>query len=223
MPVIDSIPQSFQEGFNELALLDNNKFNAITDGLSRTPFKSSISKLVEIIAKKTSILPEEFEDIFLSVSSLVDFLDKGVKIPEIVDDIISIGKNDNVIEFKDENHEKDFKSRLTFLLENEQIYYAYKANDLATELGSLFLRSKIVTDIRPIFNAALDESPKVGLITHTLHIHYNLCEETGHRDVYIAMDSNDLNALRVDLERAQQKELNLLSMFKETGMINLND
>jgi hypothetical protein len=222
MPIISSIPTGYQEGFKQLSVIDSDKFNAIAEGLSSKSFASSITKLIEKISKLQNIPSEDFEDIFLSVGSLVDFLDKGFKIRDLVKDIVSAGKDDQIIKFKDEIEEKEYNKRLSFLLANQQIYYASKANDLATELGSIFLRSKVVTDIRPIFNVSLDD-PKVGLITHTLHIHYNSCEESGHRDIYISLDSNDIAILRLDLERAQQKEDNLRSMFKKMEMINLNE
>lgn len=223
MPIIFAIPKGYQKGFQQLSEIDAPTYKKIVEGLSYISLKPSITILVESVSEVKGISPDLFDEIFLSVGSLADFLDDGAEIKEIVDDIVKIIKTTDLIDFKNPKQEKEFVTRLTFLLGNQQIYYASKAFDLSTESGSLFLSSKIVSDIRPIFNVSVKEMPKAGIIAHTFHIHYKSCDQSSHKDIYFSLDSNDIDSLIDNLERAKLKEETLRLMFEKTGMININE
>ena len=58
------------------------------------------------------------------------------------------------------------------------------------------------------------------MIIHNLDIHYHKDSEV-HKDIYIAMDSNDIKELLDVLQRAQKKEEVLLALLTKTGIENI--
>ena len=77
-----------------------------------------------------------------------------------------------------------------------------KAAELMLEQRLVFFKSRVITDVRPLFDDAAEQL--IGFVpVHTLAI---TCYEDGEsRTVRVAMDSEDLGQLRRQLERAQRK------------------
>ncbi len=220
MAVISNIPKRFVEGFKAIASIDDETFNRIVDGFSYTSLKPSIRELAITIATDKSLDFDEVEKVLLSAGSLVPLLEGGIPIPDLLDSISSlINKN----RFFDESGKREkFTERLSVLLQNKQLYYAFKASDLVTENDNTFIQSRVVSDIRPIFDLNVEGAPKAGIIIHNLHIHYQSGQESEHKDIYFALDSKDINGLIEILERAKKKEIALQSIFEKTGMTNIN-
>jgi hypothetical protein len=209
----------YEEGLKELSSLTDERFAAIEKGLSQVEMASSTAEL----ASKIAILPEVDEDqlgkIFRSVRGLTDFLAEGATLDQIIDDVVSICLRKKLTQ---ETEIPKLRSRLFVLLSNNLIYYAYKAQDLVTENENVFLSCRIISDIRPIFEVNLEESPKVGLIMHNLHIHYQSDESGPHQDIYFSLNSSDVQSLIAALERAETKEETLENIMTKSSMININ-
>jgi hypothetical protein len=107
-----------------------------------------------------------------------------------------------------------FKDHLIELLDLESISIGTKAIDLQYENEHTFSSARIVTDVRPIFGANLEDAPAGAVIVHTLKITYR--EGNRHRDFFIALDAEDLSLLGGLLERADSKAKNLKSFLEGT-------
>lgn len=94
--------------------------------------------------------------------------------------------------------------------------YAAKAADLLLEQQSVFCRSRVITDMRPVFNEQAD-TIQGFLPFHTLAVRYHEGSET--KETHIAMDFNDLVILRDQLTRAEQKERILASSMAAKGWL----
>lgn len=220
MPIISAIPEPYQEGFKKLSLLSESEFQKIKEGLSAMALTHSIRSLTDKLTETSSLEYEEISQIFYSVGSLTSLITESESISELVDDITKISLRDDIIKAG----KKDiFENRLLFLLENKQIYYASKAQDLITEYSNIFLTSKIASDIRPVFDIDVDQNPKGALIVHNLHIHYQSDTESDHKDLFLALDINDIQLLKNTLERAEKKQISLQNILKSSGITNLNE
>lgn len=219
MPIINSIPEKYQSGFEELAKLNDEDFNKIQQSLEQIPFVSSIDNLMMKIYQLTKV-EIDLEDIFSSVGSLISFIENKDAIVEIANDIAKLSLDYDFI--KDEDKE-NFISRLIILLNGKQIYYAYKAEDLLNNYGNSFITSRIISDIRPVFELDLDEELKAGMILHNLTIHYQSNDEPFHKNISLTLTPSNIQELKEVLDRAELKEEKLQSILKISKMVDLNE
>jgi hypothetical protein len=220
MPLIFAIPEKYQEGFKELATIDEGTFAKIIEGFSYSSLVASVSTLVERISNSQGVNKQTVEQIFVSVASVMSFLESKESINEVIEDITKLSIEKNLFP---ENAKDDFKSRFLNLLDNKHIYYAAKGYSLMREHSNVFLSSRIITDIRPVFNLELESEPKAGLIIHKLHLHYQSDREGDHKDIFLSLDSTDLKILKDALTRAEKKEIALQTILKKAEITNLNE
>lgn len=218
MPKIKFIPERYEEGFKKISSIDEELFKDVIEGLSSSPLVSSLGELSENIAKQKKINDNDISEIFYSAGSLTPFIETEENLDEISEDVSTIAIEEQII---DERNKKKFKTRLNLLLRSKQLFYASKVNGLLTEYGNVFLQSRVVTDIRPVFGINPNDVPEAGIIIHNLHIHYQDDSEGAHKDLYIALDSTDIKNLKATLIRAEAKENSLQILYDKTGLINL--
>lgn len=216
---IDTIPQRFIDGFKAMATIDDKLFGKIEQALSNAPLSGSIPELVtHILTSVKEVAEDDIAALLYSAGSLCTFIETEENISEIANEIANIAVNDEIIESSLQNK---LEKHLYAFLRSKQLFYASKVNGLLTEYGNLFLRARIVTDIRPVFGIRPEEAPEAGVIIHNLHIHYQAHSEGDHKDFYIALDSKDIQILKAALERAEAKEKSLQQLYEKTGLINL--
>lgn len=221
MPRISTIPQPYIQGFEKIAKLDDSFFTAIEEGFKLTALVSSLSMLANKIAEVKKIDEDDIEDIFTSIGSLIPFLKDSSLVAELSEDIATVLTT--TLKGKTKKPKGVIKQRLSFLLNSQHIYYAAKASDLITESENVYIRARLVTDIRPVFDKDLKENVIAGMVIHHLHIHYQSKEEGPHNDIYISLDSNDIKSLKEHLIRAEDKEKALKSVFQKAGLTNLDE
>ena len=90
---------------------------------------------------------------------------------------------------------------------------------LMAEHEHLFMTTRLVSDIRPIFSTDADKVPNAAILVHKLHIkHYG--QEGPNLDSFFVLDSEDLRSLKKTVDRALRKE-RLLSEFAKKSNITL--
>jgi len=100
----------------------------------------------------------------------------------------------------------DFAGKLLTLLNAEVFALIAKAHDLMTEDERIFCHARILTDLRPIFGLNLEDGPKAMVVVHTLKLDYHKQGSTkDHGEFYIALNADDLQALKKVIERAEVK------------------
>jgi hypothetical protein len=218
MSLISFIPQRYEEGFKKIASIEEVDFQLIKESIENGSLVSSVGKLVARIADVSGIDAVDIEKIFSSVGSLISFFENEDMVNEVIENITTIGYEGKLFENKEQ-----FFERLSFFLKNKHIYYSVKANDLSTDYGNVFLNSRIATDIRPVFGINIEDAPQAAMIVHNLHIHFQSDEEGNHKDIYLALDSDDLKSLKDAIIRAEQKEIGLSKIFEKAGITNLNE
>ncbi len=217
MEVIEYIPEKYEDGFIALYNMSKKDFEVMLNAISKLPLVSSPSNLVRQVSPDLEISMEDIQDVFFSIESLIPLVDKKIEKEEIINQLTTVIKKTELLVFSDDE-EKVFRDRLLALLNSEKVYYAVKADELITENAIVFLDSKIVTDIRPIFQKDAQEKPKVGIVTHTLQIHYRTCENSTHQTIFLSIDSNDIEALQENLERAVEKTKTLIEVLDKSEM-----
>lgn len=105
---------------------------------------------------------------------------------------------------------------LEILLAVPVIENTAKATDIATERERVFAGSRVLTDVRPIFERDPNQPPGGAVITQTLRIDF--FAEGEEHSLFVAMDDRDLRDLSSTLERAIDKTDSLRDFLGERDL-----
>ncbi len=95
------------------------------------------------------------------------------------------------------------RENLSILLGNKRIQHTAKAVDLASAYASQVHVTRVLTDLRPIFDESIGEVPVGWMIMHQLEISSS---ESGRlNELFIAATDRDLEILRDQIDRALKK------------------
>jgi hypothetical protein len=96
---------------------------------------------------------------------------------------------------------------------------AAKASGVMNDHARVYCHSRILTDLRPIFESNIEHSPAAVVAVHTLKIVYH--EGGEHKEFFVAMDRLDAMELSAHLERAFKKEDALKTLSEGNGFLFL--
>ena len=173
-----------------------------------------------IAASVTGISSEDLIDILSTIYSLCYVREAADShSPRFLDDLIEGIKATGRKELSlDAGEATRFREILNRLLSVKTIGVAVKAASLQHEAERLFCDVKILSDIRPVFGTEASSGPIAAVITHTMKIGYH--ENGDHQEFFVALDDEDLQALREAVDKAQKKESSLHALL---GNANLPD
>ncbi|WP_166482199.1 hypothetical protein, partial [Scytonema sp. UIC 10036] len=206
-----------------IGTIDNSNFDAILDFLKEVLPFSSVTKIVsELSSKVNNVTLNDLQEIITAIFSLYSLRDReNVSKEEIVEGIVNAALfSDEIPEFSGEEISQ-FQKRLTSLLEIEgSISITNKAETLLQEYERVYSNSRVITDVRPVFNGEPEKGVLGVLITHTLKIEYK--DINGTKEIYISLDSEDLKNLSKQLSKAEEKSEALQSMLNKANIIYLD-
>jgi hypothetical protein len=227
MPRIQ-IPKKYRYGIEKIITLDSAVFDNLIDALKNSNPSFHLKNLADTVSLK--IKEKEIEN--LTKDDLLNILDAIVSLYPLqtyssltIEDLAS-SLGEAVAELEDfpnvtEEQKKIFEARITTLLSiNGALDVASKVGELLLEYDHLFLSSRIITDIRPVFDSDLNKIPAGALIVHTLKLEYKQGNE--EKDFYIALDTNDVKKLREQLDRAEQKAESIKLMLNQAQVSYLD-
>lgn len=93
---------------------------------------------------------------------------------------------------------------------------ASKALELLVQHQRIYRSSRVLTDIRPVFPSDALSAPSSAVVVHTLKL--DMQSGTNRRTLFVALDRDDLIALKSTLERALEKDALLEEQLKLAGM-----
>ncbi len=116
-----------------------------------------------------------------------------------------------------------WRKRLIALLSTESAFLTVKAAAILTAQEHPFESVKIYTDIRPIFADRLVDGvklePSAAVLVHRLRL--CLGGENQPRELEVALDNRDLDALAKAVERARQKAAMLTGIMERSNLRHL--
>lgn len=227
MPRIQ-IPKKYRYGIEKIITLNSAVFENLIDALKNSNPSFHLKKLADTVCLK--IKQKGIED--LTKDDLLNILEAIVSLYPLqayssltIEDLAS-SLGEAVAELEDfhnvtEEQKKIFEARITTLLSiNGALDVASKVGELLLEYEHLFLGSRIITDIRPVFDSDLNKIPAGALLVHTLKLEYKQGNE--EKDFYIALDTNDVKKLREQLDRAEQKAESIKLMLNQAQVSYLD-
>ncbi|OZE29085.1 hypothetical protein CH278_19665 [Rhodococcus sp. 05-2254-5] len=117
--------------------------------------------------------------------------------------------------FRDSLNASENETSISTVLESRPVIRSAKAVDLDSSYERLLGRTRIFTDIRPMFEDDAREQVSLASINHTLEIVY---QSNGQDfDHFVTLDAGDLRKLRSQIDRALEKDENAQRFIAAAG------
>jgi hypothetical protein len=215
------IPQDHLTGLTKLALLPDDLASELREAIAKAVEKKKGSDIsaedigtigvlsrsdVDSIVEAVVGLNHAKTYYELSVDDFVEDVSEAIReSPEKLTDDVIAGVERRVREF---------------LSIGQLVQYA-KTNVLRYDHERTVHNLRILTDIRPVFGASVEEAPQIGVITHTLKIgyHHSLQRQD---ESFFAMDERDLQELKKAVERAEIKAKSIRKALSDSQIRIIN-
>lgn len=211
------IPDRYKPGLAVLAALSDDVFEKVAGSLSAMPPAEGEKELNAWLSSEANgISPSDLQSLVQTLASLYRLRVKyGVKAEALAIDVAEAASNDAF--FKQPTGA--LKNRLVRLLGIDALNLVdVKAKELQTEAEHIFCEARMITDLRPVFGSNVTDSPEAMIIVHTLKLGYHDFQSQTHREMYVAMDADDIAKLIEVLQRAEKKTKTLKDKMASIGM-----
>ncbi|MBD2568869.1 hypothetical protein [Anabaena lutea] len=217
------IPEQYQLGITLIIKIDESLFNRLLSAITEVhPFVDIDSLVLEISPKIEEVSINDLQEILKAIRSIYSLrIQENLKNTEIITGLVNaVSSNDTFSELSSEEL-AHFKQRLTKLLAIDgSISISSQAISLLQEYDSIFLNSRILTDVRPVFKAEKNEGIAGALVVHTLKIAYQ--DASGSREFYVALDSTDVQKLQEQLSQSLLEVEVIQAMLNKADVIYLD-
>jgi transcriptional regulator of NAD metabolism len=215
------IPESDYNGLAALLTLKDESRAELINALGEMPSSPTEDELVETISSKAkTIVPDIaalIAKVIISLSCGRIFLDSSIA--EFAKAICEAMEESGVEALKLGDERDRFEAFLVKILSFDSLSALMKAQTILHEYEHLWCNGRILTDLRPVFGSgSLDEVTGMGIV-HNLRIRYH--EAGDIKEIFVAMDSEELEELAEMVERAQTKEETLRSVLTKAGIAEI--
>jgi hypothetical protein len=183
--------------------------------LSETAPSYNVKAVASAVASRAKSIPRE--DVSRMIRAVISLYSaraySGSSINEFVDDICQAMEQSGRKELAiPKEKEKLVSERVKKLLSFEAFDVASKAMGLQSEHEHVYCKGRIMTDARPVFGPNPETGPNAVVISHILRVAYHEGSET-IREIYFAMDAEDLADLKALINRAELKAKSLKALL----------
>lgn len=213
-----TIPEPYVAGLKIILSLSNESTAELVSALQRIPAKVFPYALANEIASNVRGIPlDDLSKVIETLQSLYfSNLDYEAPAEIMAEDVSQVAAQKEAL--SKEDREK-FRDRLAKLLDIESLRIVTKALRVLRNNQNVFHEARIITEIRPVFASDVEESPPAAVILHMLNI---TCHGTdGHKELFIALDTDDVEVLRDVIDRADAKAVSLKSVLSKSGIVYL--
>jgi len=216
------IPKDDLLAIMQINYLSNTVIGELSSALETAPMKYDIEEMIGGISNSFSSIP--YDDL-VRIGSTLETLyhireTTNVELSIFIEDIIQgiqYGNYDNV-ELKEIEYDS-LKRKLEILLNIRTLKLASKSAMIQRDGERLYCESKILSDIRPIFDDDPSITPSAAVITHTLKIKYHTGREI--QEFHVILNSEDLESFSEVITRAQTKEKTLQLLMEKANLEDL--
>jgi len=199
------IPDAYLTGFTTLSELTPYEAEEISKLLSKAPVGSSIEDYQNIFkeANITVNIQEILETIFSLGSLLVD-KKADSDIIELASDLTSAFLSKKQEKISDDLAENLTQNLVTIFQNADNLKKSYKVFQLLSENAHIYRDSRIMTDVRLLFEDEVESAPHCGVVLHQLKIEY--LENEKPKSFFVCLDNEEVLKLIENLQRALKKE-----------------
>lgn len=214
------IPKEDQRALVTINRLPDASVETLIAALESAPPISNPEEMTAHIAKELPSIPSEKLEQVINVLYTLYFVRElsGVRPSQFFEDLMEgIRKNSS----EPAKGISKLESQLEKLLSIETLTIISKAARLQRDGERLYCDAKVLSDIRPVFGSEPTGRPAGAVLIHTLKIGYH--EGRDLREIHLALDSDDLEALSAVVRRAQAKDKTLRDLLKKSKLPNLGE
>lgn len=205
-----NIPDGEMPKLERIATLTEKVFQEMLSELRSAKPAITLNKFARSLQKVKS---NDARKVLSVIGSLYLFKDKGLTSEEVASGVAETAAEENPTRINARAAET-LRTRIKALLDlDKSVGITSKANDVLTEHQRTFCEARVLSDVRPIFPADL-KSPQGAVIVHTLKIEYH--ENGDHKEFYVALDTNDIEALKDVVLRAEEKSAVLEKFIQQS-------
>jgi hypothetical protein len=200
------------EAINALPKDAFGEMRSVLEKASPMPESDHMSKLVKerlpSITDSSSIVETLYTLYYIRELS-------GVRPDRFLDDLMDAVQDKLTLPKKELS---SLRTKLGRLLAIEPLNVISKAARLQRDGERLYCVATILSDVRPVFREPA-QRPVGAVLTHTLKIGYHKAKD--HREFYVILDSEDLEALSKLVNRALAKDKSLRDLLSSVNLPNL--
>lgn len=228
-----NIPEEYRFGVSKIRTLNEQSARNIRQALDKVTGvhpqgepATTVQPEDAALSAVTSVSKENPADLKKIAEALVALYGvksvREISVEEFADDVCDAMESLADPELRLPHAERaEFKNKLLILLGSEVLGLASKAHDLATEDERTFCHARIITDLRPVFGPMIEDGPKAMVVVHLLKLAYHQGNEK-HQQFYVALDANDLQAMRKLIDRAEAKAKSLKSTISDIRLLGIS-
>ena len=201
MPRI-KIPDLALPGFEAIAQLNEEQSQKFSQFLNSLPVGSKMEDINNYLFSELNVT--DSRSIVQTLVSFRELLEAdNVDFEELSSSLVNSYK-----ETKNEGREEEayfLKRNLQLIFSNSKnLKLTLKAKQLSTEDSFIYSDSKIITDIRLVFNDEIEDEKRNAIVIHKLHLEYYQNKEI--QDIFLTLDLSELKKLKDNIDRAIKKE-----------------
>jgi hypothetical protein len=213
------IPEKQKGGLIKLLNLSDKSLEEMISALEQvTPqlFPEELS--IEVVSKIRGVSPGDVAEILDTLLSLCfSGFHHDIQPEQLAEDVIEAMLETRMKEFQLSSEKQEwFKERLIRVFKIETLLVVAKALGVLQDNEKTFCGARILTDVRPVFGSDTGVAPKAAVIVHMLNISFH--QEGEVKELFIAMDTADVQILREVLDRADLKSETLRSVVEKAGV-----
>jgi hypothetical protein len=213
------IPKAFLPGFRALSQINSEEAAELAARVEKLPVGADVKEFQIAIKEETGLS----ETSFLSANAIFSLggllLDDEGEVEQLAEDLSDAFCKGSKEEVSPAQKEQLRQNLITIFKKAENLKKTFKAYQLLLENTHNYQKSRVITDMRLIFEDDFNKVPQSGLIIHQLKLEY--LENNEQKAFFITLDSNNILKLKEDLNRAIEKEACIKRDYDKVHFINI--
>lgn len=216
------IPEEHIAGFNLIISLTESQAKIIKDTLIGLPNGALTDETIVILEQKLQLDRKAISKITKTIFSLINLkIAEDTTLEDFVSEVISAFK-ETVEDYILEDLAKLKNILLEFLGADTKVKKILKASNIIQDNEKVYRDSRILSDIRLVFDSDIDSEKKSAVIIHRLKLDFY--ENDEFKSQYFALDSSDLIKIKKVIDRAIKKDSIInTGDYSDLSFINLNE
>ncbi|MCB1840376.1 MAG: hypothetical protein KDI61_08960 [Alphaproteobacteria bacterium] len=222
------IPPHKLSSIISISKLEPESVNELVKVLENMQPSNDFEEILKYCNKKISrISSKELEDVVSILDDLYHIKElSSVDVDIFIEDIID-GTREG-IEKAEESFEvnpndlSSLEGKLQKLLNIGSLKVMAKARNLQRDAERRYCHTRILSDIRLVFDDDLKRKPAGAVILHILKLAYHI-NRGEHHEVFVTLDSEDLNQLKDTIDRAYEKSKTLEAFLGQANISDLSE
>lgn len=217
MPTL-TIPDRYTDGLAKIMSLSAEQVGAVVLALQHANIGTQREMATLLVGALPDFQPDAIKAIAGALRSLYAVrTSMDLSLEDFVGSLVSAIHQNDQLKPEDASGLSGLEKTLPELLGVHPLTVLSKARDLRVDFQNTFCDSRVITDMRPVFDAEVKQDPIGFVLTHTLKLEYH--DQGGeHVKIHIALDKDDIDQLSLVLRRAKDKAETLSRVAAKSGL-----